>query len=59
MVKILKHEEVRGPGHIFVARVRSAPSGVGNKNPKSLNFFPLDQKKSHQVGSKNTQVKDG
>jgi len=29
------------------------------KNPKFFNFFPLDQKKSHQVGSKSTRGKYG
>jgi len=32
---------------------------ISPENPNFLNFFCLDQKKSHRSGSKNTQVKDG
>jgi len=42
-------------GHVSHLRV----SIISPRNPKFSIFFPPDQKKSHRVRSKNTQVKDG
>jgi len=47
-----------GRGQNFVVQVRSAIFGLGLEifTLKTQNFFPLGQRKSHQVGSKSTQV---
>jgi len=56
-VKILK-DKVMGPGHSFVALIGSGFGKFPLKRP-NCSIFSLWIKKSHRIGSKNTQATAG
>jgi len=53
---------VTGPSQIFVAQIGLGQPSlvlVWKISPRIFHFFPSGKKKSHQVWSKSTQIKDG